>query len=161
METTKNEQILSLVSKSHQPALIKAINFMENPTQQTAEAVAEVMNELFEIKQNMRKRDDVVTHLDYVIKYAVRATIDFPSTKKYFDVKSAHKNGKITNSEEMLKRLLQHFNNPIDFASCIEFNYNNLKKLMGDKFINANSDIISESEVAPAVYMRKDSENNN
>lgn len=161
METIKNEQIISLVSKSHQPALIKAIKFMENPTQQTAEAVAEVMNELFEIKQNMRKRDDVVTHLDYVIKYAVRATIDFPSTKKYFDVKSAHKNGKITNSEEMLKRLLQHFNNPIDFASCIEFNYNNLKKLMGDKFINANSDIISESEVAPAVYMRKDSENNN
>ena len=160
METIKNEQIISLVSKSHQPALIKAIKFMENPTQQTAEAVAEVMNELFEIKQNMRKRDDVVTHLDYVIKYAVRATIDFPSTKKYFDVKSAHKNGKITNSEEMLKRLLQHFNNPIDFASCIEFNYNNLKKLMGDKFINANSDIISESEVAPAVYMRKDSDDN-
>lgn len=84
METIKNEQIISLVSKSHQPALIKAIKFMENPTQQTAEAVAEVMNELFEIKQNMRKRDDVVTHLDYVIKYAVRATIDFPSTKKIF-----------------------------------------------------------------------------
>lgn len=160
MENKKNEQILSLVSKAHQPALQKAIDFMENPTQQTAEAVAEVMNELFEIKQNMRKRDEVVTHLDYVIKYAVRATIDFPSTQKFFDVKAAHKNGKITNSEEMLKRLLQHFNNPTEFASCIEFNYNNLKKLMGDKFINDNSDIISESEVAPAVYLRKDSDDN-
>jgi hypothetical protein len=157
MENKKNEQILSLVSKAHQQALQKAIDFMENPTQQTAEAVAEVMNELFEIKQNMRKRDEVVTHLDYVIKYAVRATIDFPSTQKFFDVKTAHKNGKITNSEEMLKRLLQHFNNPIDFVSCIDFNYNNLKKLMGDKFMNDNSDIISESDVAPAVYMRKDS----
>ena len=39
------------------------------------------------IKQNMQKRDEVISHLDYVIKYAVRATIDFPSTKQYFDVK--------------------------------------------------------------------------
>ena len=105
METIKNEQILSLVSKAHQPALLKAIEFKENPTQQTAEAVAQVMNELFEIKQNMRKRDEVVTHLDYVIKYAIRATIDFPSTRQFFDVKTAHKNGKITKPEEMLKRL--------------------------------------------------------
>ena len=160
METNKNEQILSLVSKTHQSALIKAIEFNENPTQQTAEAVAQVMNELFEIKQNMQKRDEVVTHLDYVIKYAVRATIDFPSTKKYFDVKPAHKSGKITNPEEMLKRLMQHFNNLQDFASCIDFNYNNLKKLMGEKFIEENSDIISEKEAAPAVYMRKDLECN-
>lgn len=47
MEAIKNEQILSLVSKAHQPALQKAIEFNENPTQQTAEAVAQVMNELF------------------------------------------------------------------------------------------------------------------
>ena len=32
---------------------------------------------------------------------------------------------------------------------------------MGDKFITDNSDIISESEVAPAVYLRKDVDNNN
>ncbi len=159
METIKNEQILSLVSKAHQPALQKAIDFMNNPTQQTAEAVAQVMNELFEIKQNMRKREDVVTHLDYVIKYAVRATIDFPSTKKFFDVKEARKNGKIKNTEEMFKRMLQHFNNPIDFVSCLEFSYNNLKKLMGEKFMEENSDLISEIDVAPAVYMKKDTEN--
>ena len=54
MEAIKNEQILSLVSKAHQPALQKAIEFNENPTQQTAEAVAQVMNELFEIKHNRR-----------------------------------------------------------------------------------------------------------
>ena len=156
MESIKNEQILSLVSKAHQPALQKAIEFNENPTQQTAEAVAQVMNELFEIKQNMQKRDEVITHLDYVIKYAVRATMDFPSTKKYFDVKPSHESGKITNPEEMLSRLMQHFNHLQDFASCIDFNYNNLKKLMGDKFIEDNSDIISEKEAAPAVYMRKD-----
>ena len=161
METIKNEQILSLVSKAHQPALQKAIDFMNNPTQQTAEAVAQVMNELFEIKQNMRKREDVVTHLDYIIKYAVRATIDFPSTKKFFDVKEARKNGKIKNTEEMFKRMLQHFNNPLDFVSCFEFNYNNLKKLMGEKFMEENSDLISEIDVAPAVYMKKDTENTN
>ncbi len=161
METIKNEQILSLVSKAHQPALQKAIDFMNNPTQQTAEAVAQVMNELFEIKQNMRKREDVVTHLDYIIKYAVRATIDFPSTKKFFDVKEARKNGKIKNTEEMFKRMLQHFNNPLDFVSCLEFNYNNLKKLMGEKFMEENSDLISEIDVAPAVYMKKDTENTN
>lgn len=161
METIKNEQILSLVSKAHQPALQKAIDFMNNPTQQTAEAVAQVMNELFEIKQNMRKREDVVTHLDYIIKYAVRATIDFPSTKKFFDVKEARKNGKIKNTKEMFKRMLQHFNNPLDFVSCLEFNYNNLKKLMGEKFMEENSDLISEIDVAPAVYMKKDTENTN
>lgn len=161
METIKNEQILSLVSKAHQPALQKAIDFMNNPTQQTAEAVTQVMNELFEIKQNMRKREDVVTHLDYIIKYAVRATIDFPSTQKFFDVKEARKNGKIKNTEEMFKRMLQHFNNPLDFVSCLEFNYNNLKKLMGEKFMEENSDLISEIDVAPAVYMKKDTENTN
>ena len=161
MDNIKNEQIMTLVSKAHQPALLKAIEFNENPTQQTAEAVAQVMNELFEIKQNMRKRDEVITHLDYIIKYAVRATIDFPSTKKFFEVKTAHKSGKITNPEEMLSRLMKHFNTPQEFASCIDFNYNNLKKLMGDSFINENSDIISETEAAPAVYLRKDSENNN
>ena len=109
----------------------------------------------------MRKREDVVTHLDYIIKYAVRATIDFPSTKKFFDVKEARKNGKIKNTEEMFKRMLQHFNNPLDFVSCLEFNYNNLKKLMGEKFMEENSDLISEIDVAPAVYMKKDTENTN
>ena len=96
MDEIENEQILSIVSKAHQPALQKAIEFNESPNQQTAEAVSQVMDELFEIKQNMQKWDEAVTHLDYLIKFAVRATKEFPSTKKFFDVKQAHKSVKIT-----------------------------------------------------------------
>ena len=147
--------LLPLVSKAHQPALIRAIEFEQNPTEQNANAVAEVMNELFEIKQHMKQRDDVIKQLDDVIKFAVRGTAKYASTRHFFDVKPSRKFGKITNSPEMLYRLLQIFDNPMDFSSCIEFNYNNLKALMGDKFIKDNADIISETEYASAVFLQK------
>ena len=151
----ENSHLLSLVSKAHQPALMRAIEFQQNPSQQTAEAVAAVMDELFEIKQNMRKRDNVIKELDDVIKFAVRSTVAFPSTQKFFDVKPAHKVGKITEPVKMLSRLMQIFEDPMDFSSCIDFNYNKLKELMGKQFIRENSDIISETESAPAVFLQK------
>lgn len=147
--------LLPLVSSAHQPALQKAIDFMQNPTQQTAEAVAAVMGELFEIKQNMRNRDDRIKQLDDVIKFAVRATESFPTTQYFFDVKPARHVGKIENSAEMLRRLLKIFENPLDFSSCVEFNFNALRDLMGDKFIKENADIISERDCESAVFLKK------
>jgi hypothetical protein len=147
--------LLPLVSRVHQPALQQAINFMQNPTQQTAEAVAAVMGELFEIKQNMRNRDEKIKQLDDVIKFAVRATESFPTTQHFFDVKPARHVGKIENSAEMLRRLLKIFVNPLDFSSCVEFNFNALRDLMGDNFIKENSDIISERDCESAVFLQK------
>ena len=134
---------------------LKRIEELFDAESGTAEAVAAVMDELFEIKQNMRKRDNVIKELDDVIKFAVRSTVAFPNTQKYFDVKPAHKVGKITNPTAMLSRLMQIFNDPMDFSSCIEFNYNRLKDLMGEQFIKENADIISETESAPAVFLQK------
>ena len=151
--------LLSLVSAGHRTALTKAIEFQQNPTQETAEAVAEVMDGLFEIKMNMKKCDGVIKELDDVIKFAVRSTVAFPTTQKFFDVKPAHKSGKIKNPIEMLSRLMKIFNDPMEFSSCIEFNYNNLKNLMGDRFIEENADLIIETETAPAVYLQKGIEN--
>ena len=65
---------------------LKRIEELFDAESGTAEAVAAVMDELFEIKQNMRKRDNVIKELDDVIKFAVRSTAAFPSTQKYFDV---------------------------------------------------------------------------
>ena len=156
---TEKSHLLSLVSAAHRGALMKAIEFHLNPTQETAEAVAEVMGELFEIKMNMKKRDGVIKELDDVIKFSVRATSTFSTTQKFFDVKPAHKSGKIKNPIEMLSRLMKIFNDPMEFSSCIEFNYNNLKNLMGDRFIEENADLITETEAAPAVYLQKGIEN--
>ena len=147
--------LLPLVSAAHQPALQRAIDFMQNPTQQTAEGVAAVMSELFEIKQNMRNRDEKIKQLDDVIKFAVRATASFPTTQHFFNVKPARHVGKIENSAEMLRRLLEIFENPMDFSSCVEFNFNALLDLMGDKFIKENADIISERDCESAVFLQK------
>ena len=154
MANPENEKLLSLVSKSHQNALLRAIDFSENPSQETAEAVAQVMGELYEIKQNMKNRDATIKRLDDVIKFAVRSTFAFPNTQKFFDVKSARKTLKISDSAEMLSRLMKIFDDPMDFSSCVEFNFTHLKDLMGDDFIKANADIITETESLPAVFVR-------
>ena len=147
--------LFHLVSAAHQGALQKAIDFAKNPCQETAEAVAEVRGELYEIKQNMKKREESIKPLDDVIKFAVRSTANFPSTQHFFDVKPARHIGKIENPTEMLKRLLQIFNDPMDFSSCVEFNFNSLRDLMGEKFIKENADIISERDCESAVFLQK------
>ena len=58
-------------------------------------------------------------------------------------------------SDAMMKRLLQKFNNPMDFSSCVKFDGKKIEELLGVDFIFENSDIISEYEYAPAVYLRK------
>ena len=147
--------LLNLVSVSHQPALQRAIEFAKNPSPESAKSVSEVMDELYEIKQNMKKRDDKIKKLDALIKYSVRATSEFASTKKFFDVKKAKKVYKIENPTELLKRLLKIFDDPEDFSSCIEFNFKNLVDLMGEKFVEENSDVISVKEYEPAIYLQK------
>ena len=153
MPNPENEKLLSLVSKSHQNALRLAIDFSENPSQETAEAVAEVMGDLYEIKQNMKNRNAVIKRLDEVIKFAIRNNAEKEITKQFFDVKPPRRIGKIENPVEMLSRLMKIFDDPMDFSSCVEFNFNHLKDLMGDDFIKANADIITETEYEAAVYL--------
>lgn len=56
---------------------------------------------------------------------------------------------------EMFGRLMQVFDEPTKFSSCIEFNYKKLMNFMGEQFIKENADIISVTEYAPAVYLHK------
>ena len=147
--------LLKLVSLKHQPALQKAIDFAKNPTQETAESVVEFMEDLFEIKQNMKKREQAIKPLDDIIKFAVRSTAKFPKTQHFFDIKPALRIGKVENSTEMFSRLLKLFSNPMDFSSCVKFDFNALKNLMGDNFIKDNSDIISEKIHESAVCLHK------
>lgn len=154
MLNPENEKLLSLVSKSHQNALRLAIDFSENPSQETAEAVAQVMGELYEIKQNMKNRNAVIKRLDEVIKFAIRNNAEKEITKQFFDVKPPRRIGKIVNPVEMLSRLMKIFDDPMDFSSCVEFNFNHLKDLMGDDFVKANADIITETEYEAVVYLQ-------
>ena len=112
------------------------------------------MGELYEIKQNMKNRNTVIKRLDEVIKFAIRNNAEKEITKQFFDVKPPRRIGKIENPVEMLSRLMKIFDDPMDFSSCVEFNFNHLKDLMGDDFIKANADIISETEYEAAVYLQ-------
>ena len=91
--------------------------------------------------------DEIKKRLDEIIKFVIRENADNANAKQFFDVKAP--------LLVMLSRLMQIFDDPLDFSSCIEFNFKNLKDLMGDEFIKANADIITETEYAPAVYFRK------
>ena len=99
--------------------------------------------------------DEIKKRLDEIIKFVIRENADNANAKQFFDVKAPLHVGKITKLVVMLSRLMQIFDDPLDFSSCIEFNFKNLKDLMGDEFIKANADIITETEYAPAVYFRK------
>ena len=147
--------LFSLVSVSHQAALQRVINFAKNPSPELAESVSEVMRELYEIKHNIKNRDKKKKKLDTLIKYAVRATSQFSNTKKFFDVRKPLRIYKIERPIELLHRLLQVFDDPEDFSSCVEFNFKNLVDLMGEKFIEENSDIISVKEYESAIYLKK------
>lgn len=142
------------VPEEHREAVLRALEFERNPNEQNANYVCEVMSELYSIKKQLRKQDAIYKRLDEVIKYAIRNNANNFNTKQFFEVKKPLHIGKITNPVEMLSRLMQIFDDPLDFSSCIEFNFNNLRDLMGDEFIIANADIISETNYAPAVYMK-------
>ena len=155
MQTEIDETTLALsVSEEHREAVLRAIEFERNPDEQTALYVCEVMPELYAIKQNFKMQESIHKRLDEIIKFAIRKNADNENTKQFFDVKKPLHVGKITNPIEMLSRLMQIFDDPMDFSSCVEFNFKNLKDLMGDDFIKDNSDIIDERDYAPAVYTK-------
>lgn len=155
MKTESEEVTLAFsVPEEHQEAVLRAIEFERNPNEQNANYVCEVMPELYSIKQQLKKQEAIYKRLDEVIKYAIRNNANNALTKQFFAVKKPLHVGKITDPLKMLTRLMEIFDNPLDFSSCIEFNFNNLRDLMGDEFIMANADIISETNYAPAVYMK-------
>ena len=150
-----NMALARSVPPEQREAVLRVLEFECNPTEENAEYVCEVMDILFKIKQEMKEKEALSKRLDEVIKFAIRKTADRKSTKQFFDIKAPLVVGKIEKPVEMLSRLMQIFDDPMDFSSCIEFNYNHLLDLMGEKFVEDNSDIISVKEFAPAVYMQK------
>ena len=144
---------MSLPQEQREP-ILRAIEYERNPTDENCGYVCEVMENLYEIKSNLKKKMEILNRIDEVIKFSIRKNSDKEAVKKYFKVAPPIRKHKIENPVELLNRLMTIFDDPMDFASCIEFNYKNLKDLMGDDFISKNSDIISEMEYAPAVYMQ-------
>ncbi len=144
---------MSLPQEQREP-ILRAIEYERNPTDENCGYVCEVMENLYEIKSNLKKKMEILNRIDEVIKFSIRKNSDKEAVKKYFKVAPPFRKYKIENPVELLNRLMSIFDDPMDFASCIEFNYKNLKDLMGDDFISKNSDIISEMEYAPAVYMQ-------
>ncbi|MBR5933564.1 MAG: hypothetical protein IK002_06200 [Treponema sp.] len=147
--------LASSLPQEQREAILRALEFERNPSEQNARYVCEVMDTLFKIKNEMKKKDDIQKRIDEVIKFAIRKNSDNPTVKQFFRVAPPFHKYKIDNPEEMFARLLKLFENPLDFSSCIEINYKKLKELMGDAFINQNSDIISDSEYMPAVFFSK------
>ena len=141
------------VPEEQREAVLRALEYERNPTEQNAEYVCEVMEMLFKIKQDMKQQDSIKKRLDEVIKFAIRNNASKEITKQFFDVKPPRHIGKIENPVEMLSRLMNIFDDPMDFSSCVEFNFNHLKDLMGDDFVKANADIITETEYESAVYL--------
>ena len=144
---------MSLPQEQREP-ILRAIEYERNPTDENCGYVCEVMENLYEIKSNLKKKMEILNRIDEVIKFSIRKNSDKETVKKYFKVAPPIRKHKIENPVELLNRLMTIFDDPMDFASCIEFNYKNLKDLMGDEFIEKNSDIISDIEYAPAVYMQ-------
>ena len=142
------------VPEEQREAVLRVLEYKRNPTEENATYVCEVMETLFKIKQDMKQQSSVKKQLDEIIKFAIRSNADKAITKQFFDIKPPLHIGKITNPAEMLSRLMQIFDDPMDFASCIEFNFAHLKDLMGDDFVKANADIITETDYAPAVYLQ-------
>ncbi len=142
------------VSEEHRESILRVIEFEKNPSNENANFVCEVMDDLHCLLRDLKNKEQINKRLDELIKNAIRNTADNNNTKQYFDVKKSLHLGKITNNLEMLTRLMTIFDNPLDFSSCIEFNFNNLKELMGDDFIEKNHDIIMEYDYAPAVYIK-------
>lgn len=143
------------VAPNQREAILRALDYERNPDEQYEQYVCEVMDTLFEIKLGLKHQVDIQKRIDEVIKFAVRKNADKDVVKQYFKVAPPIYKRRVENSVEMLHRLMQIFEDPLDFSSCIEFNFKNLKDLMGDDFITQNSDIISETEYAPAVYMQE------
>lgn len=156
MKTEIDEETLVMsVPESQREAVLRALEFERNSTEKNAEYICEVMDTLYKIKQDMKRQDSIKKQLDNVIKFAIRNNADKEITKRFFDVKDARCVCKITNPSEMISRLMEIFDNPQDFSSCVEFNFKHLKDLMSEAFIKQNSDIISEMYYEPAVFMRK------
>lgn len=144
---------MSLPQEQREP-ILRAIEYERNPTDENCKYVCEVMENLYEIKNNLKKKMEILNRIDDVIKFSIRENADKDTVKKYFKVAPPIHKHKIEKPAELLNRLMDIFDDPMDFASCIEFNYKNLKDLMGNDFIEKNSDIISDIEYAPAVYMQ-------
>ena len=144
---------MSLPQEQREP-ILRAIEYERNPTDENCKYVCEVMENLYEIKNNLKKKMEILNRIDDVIKFSIRENADKDTVKKYFKVAPPIHKHKIEKPAELLNRLMDIFDDPMDFASCIEFNYKNLKDLMGNDFIEKNSDIISDIEYAPAVYIQ-------
>lgn len=140
--------------QNQREAILRALEYERNPNDKNCEYVCEVMDNLFEIKRNLKKQTELQNRIDDVIKFAIRNNSDREVVKKYFKVTSPVHKYKIENPVEMLNRLMQIFDDPMDFSSCIEFNFKNLRDLMGEDFISENADLISETESKPYVYMQ-------
>ena len=139
MKTEIDEETLVMsVPESQREAVLRALEFERNSTEKNAEYICEVMDTLYKIKQDMKHQDSIKKQLDNVIKFAIRNNADKEITKRFFDVKDARCVCKVTNPSEMLSRLMEIFDNPQDFSSCVEFNFKHLKDLMSeDKFYPA------------------------
>ena len=143
------------VPEDKREAVLRALEFEKNPSKENAAYVLEVMDTLFTIKQEIKEREAINKKLDETIKFAIRKTANSETTKQFFDIKPPIVVRKIEKPLEMLSRLMQIFDDPMDFATCVEFNYKHLVDLMGEEFIADNFDIISEKEYAPAVFMKQ------
>lgn len=144
---------MSLPENQREP-ILRALEYERNPTEENCRYVCEVMKSLLEIKSCLKERTEIQKRIDDVIKFAIRKNADRDEVKRYFEVKSPLHKYKISDPVKLLSRLMQIFDDPMEFATCIEFNYKNLKDLMGEEFIAENSDIITETEYSPPVYMK-------
>ena len=152
-EIDEVEMAMSL-PQNQREAILRAIEYERNPSEQNESYVLEVMDTLFEIRKSLKKQTELQSQMDDIIKFAIRKNSEKDIVKQYFKVAPPIHKYKIDNPVEMLHRLLQVFEDPMDFSSCIEFNYKNLKDLMGDEFIKNNADIISENIYNSAVYFK-------
>ena len=147
-------QLAMSVPEKYREVMLRALEYKNNQNAQNAEWVCEVMSELCALKRQVKEQENILKNLEDVINFAVRNTAKNENTKQFFNVKPSLHVGKVKNPVEMLSRLMQIFDDPMEFSSCIEFNFNHLRDLMGKEFIAENSDIITEKDYAPAVYFK-------
>ncbi|MDD7416697.1 MAG: hypothetical protein SPI86_02235 [Treponemataceae bacterium] len=147
--------LLDFVSSEDRDIIIHLLEFEYEQNVDTSANVCSDMEKLFNLKHKLSYMTAIIGRLDSLMKFAIRKNAFEENVSKYFRVNSPLKKYRIDDSDAMMKRLLQEFNNPMDFSSCVKFDGKKIEELLGVDFIFENSDIISEYEYAPAVYLRK------
>ena len=142
------------LTPTQREALLRAAEFKKNPTDMNSEYVCQMMDQLYEIKLALKRITDAQKQLDELVKFSIRCNAQRKEVQQFFKVSPASCRHKINKPVEMMKRLMEIFEDPMDFASCIEFNYKNLLDLMGNTFIEENSDLITQTESQAAVSFK-------